>query len=69
MLVALQTKLDGYRDLHKKGEKLTADQKEAVKKYDEVIHSLDLAKEFCKQASQIVKSANRNAKNEARRVS
>lgn len=46
---------------------MTADQREAVKKYDEVKHSLDLAKEFCKQFAQIAKEANREAKRESKR--
>lgn len=54
--------------MQKKGETLTADQKEAVRKFDEVRHSLDLAKEFCKQFSQIAKEANREAKRESKRV-
>lgn len=65
----LQTRLDGYRDLEKKGEKLTTDQKHACKKYEEVIHSLDLAKELNKQFAQLVKEANREAKRENKRVS
>uniref|UniRef100_A0A336MBB7 CSON008838 protein n=1 Tax=Culicoides sonorensis TaxID=179676 RepID=A0A336MBB7_CULSO len=62
-----KTKLDGYRDLEKKGESLTTEQKHACKKYEEVIHSLDLAKEFNKQFAQVVKEANREAKRESKR--
>lgn len=64
-----QTKLDGYRDLEKKGESLTTEQKHACKKYEEVIHSLDLAKELNKQFAQVAKEANREAKRESKRVS
>ncbi|XP_063708130.1 caprin homolog [Culicoides brevitarsis] len=62
-----KTKLDGYRDLEKKGEKLTTEQKHACKKYEEVIHSLDLAKELNKQFAQLAKEANREAKRESKR--
>lgn len=55
--------------MEKKGEKLTTEQKHACKKYEEVIHSLDLAKELNKQFAQLVKEANREAKREIKRVS
>jgi len=67
-LVKRQARLDGYRELQKNGTQLTADQQDAVKKYDEVMHSLDLAKEFSKQFAQIAKEANREAKREAKRT-
>lgn len=54
--------------MEKKGEKLTTEQKHACKKYEEVIHSLDLAKELNKQFGQVAKEANREAKRESKRV-
>ncbi|XP_066276519.1 caprin-1-like isoform X3 [Branchiostoma lanceolatum] len=42
-------KLDGYRELAKKGEELNKDQLEAAAKYDEVTQCLELTNDFMKQ--------------------
>eukprot|EP00058_Branchiostoma_floridae_P023083 XP_002608573.1 hypothetical protein BRAFLDRAFT_128819 [Branchiostoma floridae] len=42
-------KLDGYRELSKKGEELNKDQLEAAAKYDEVVQCLELTNDFMKQ--------------------
>ena len=45
----VQQKLEEYRESESKGEKLNEDQQTAVNRYDEVIRSLELAKELEKQ--------------------
>ncbi|XP_046747797.1 caprin homolog [Diprion similis] len=52
-------KLESYKDLQKQGKELNHDQKIAVAKYDEVVQTLDLTRELCKQ---IVGIANDSAK-------
>lgn len=65
----LQNKLESYKAIEKSGKKLTADQKNAVSKYDECLTSLELARELCKQFQSIATVANKEAKKEAKRVS
>ncbi len=45
----MKQKLEEYKDEQKKGQKLNEDQQSAVNKYDEVIRSLELARELEKQ--------------------
>jgi hypothetical protein len=47
---------------------LNSDQEVALEKYEEVIHSLDLSRDFCKQFQIIANVANKEGKREARRV-
>lgn len=57
-----QSKLESYRDNEKNGKELTADQKIAVSKYDEVAMTLEFAREFSKQIVQIVSAAEKDQK-------
>lgn len=49
----LQGKLESYRDTEKSGKELSNEQRLAVAKYDEVMQTLDFAREFHKQILQI----------------
>jgi len=44
-----KAKLESYRDLQKSGKDLNADQKTAVAKYDEVVQTLEFARDLAKQ--------------------
>lgn len=57
-----QSKLESYRDNERSGKELTADQKVAVSKYDEVAMTLEFAREFSKQIVQIVNVAEKDQK-------
>ncbi|KAJ8947517.1 hypothetical protein NQ318_004994 [Aromia moschata] len=43
------SKLESYRELQNAGKELNADQKTAVAKFNEVINTLDFARDLCKQ--------------------
>lgn len=58
--------MDGYKLL--KEIDLNSAQKLAITRYDEVLQSLDFAKELCKQFQNIVNVANKEAKKEIRKV-
>ncbi|KAJ8922765.1 hypothetical protein NQ315_007800 [Exocentrus adspersus] len=64
-----KSKLDTYKELQNAGKELNADQKTAVAKYNEVINTLDFARDLCKQflgiASVTEKEAKKSAKKEA----
>lgn len=63
-----QSKLTSYRDLQKAGKELNSDQKVAVAKYDEVIQTLEFARDLSKQVTAIATSAEREAKRQAKKV-
>lgn len=54
--------MESYRDIEKSGKELSADQKVAVSKYDEVAMTLDFAREFSKQIIQIATASERDLK-------
>jgi caprin-1 len=64
-----KSKLESYKDLQNAGKELNADQKTAVAKFNEVISTLDFARDLCKQFLGIAvaseKDAKKNAKKEA----
>ncbi|XP_014355575.2 caprin homolog [Papilio machaon] len=62
-----KSKLTSYRDLQKAGKELNTDQKVAVAKYDEVVQTLDFARDLSKQITAIVSSAEREAKKQAKK--
>lgn len=64
----MQGKLEGYRDLQKSGKELNADQKVAVAKYDEVINTIEFARELIKSFNVISTSSEKEAKKLARKV-
>lgn len=51
--------MESYREIQKTGKELNHDQKIAVAKYDEVLQTLDITRDLCKQ---IVSIANDFAK-------
>lgn len=57
-----QSKLESYRDNEKVGKELSADQKVAVSKYNEVAMTLEFAREFSKQIAQIVSVSEKDLK-------
>lgn len=57
-----QSKLESYRDLEKTGKDLSADQKIAILKYDEVAMTLEFAREFSKQIEKIVITSEKDLK-------
>ncbi|XP_046978394.1 caprin homolog [Vanessa cardui] len=62
-----KSKLTSYRDLQKAGKELNGDQKVAVAKYDEVIQTLEFARDLSKQVTSIALSAEREAKKQAKK--
>lgn len=44
-----KSKLESYRELQNSGKELNSDQKTAIAKYDEVLQTLDFARDLCKQ--------------------
>ncbi|XP_017782980.1 PREDICTED: caprin homolog [Nicrophorus vespilloides] len=44
-----KSKLESYREVQRSGKDLNADQKSAVAKYDEVVQTLEFARDLCKQ--------------------
>lgn len=63
----LQVKLESYRELQNSGKDLNQDQKVAVAKYDEVVQTLDFARDLCKQFQSIAAVADKEAKKVARK--
>ena len=50
----MQGKLDGYRADRERGKTLNEDQKAAIEKYDEVIGTLEFARELSGQFAKLV---------------
>lgn len=63
----LQSKLESYRELQSSGKDLNQDQKTAVARYDEVVQTLDFARDLCKQFLGIVAVSEKEAKKQARK--
>ncbi|CAG9861727.1 unnamed protein product [Phyllotreta striolata] len=62
-----KSKLESYQELQKAGKELNADQKTAVAKYNEVISTLDFARDLCKQYVSIAVSTEKEAKKTAKK--
>lgn len=62
-----QAKLESYRDLQSSGKELNNDQRIAVAKYDEVVQTLEFARDLCKQFNSIAVLAEKDAKKQARK--
>jgi len=62
-----KAKLDGYRDKQKSGKELDKDQIEAVAKYDEVIQTLEFAREFAKQFAALAVESAKYMKKQSRK--
>lgn len=60
-------KLESYRDLQNSGKDLSAEQKVAVSKYDEVAQQLELARDIAKQFMQIAAASEKEQKKQQRR--
>jgi Caprin-1 dimerization domain len=67
LVVRLQGKLDGYKEILKSGQDLNADQEIALERYEEVCNSLDLSRDYIKQFQTIANVANKEAKRERRK--
>ena len=65
--VVLQRKIESYREEQKNGKDLNSDQQAAVSKYDEVIQTLDFARDLCKQFNGIAVDAAKQQKKQARK--
>lgn len=68
LLLATQTKLEGYRALDALGRELSSEQRAAVSKYDAVLTTLDFARDLVKQMQQFAKDAEKEQKKQARKV-
>ncbi|KAK9870339.1 hypothetical protein WA026_006424 [Henosepilachna vigintioctopunctata] len=62
-----KSKLESYRELQNAGKELNADQKTAVAKYEEVIQTLEFARELCKQFLGIASCSEKEAKKQAKK--
>lgn len=62
-----KSKLESYKDLQKSGKDLNQDQKTAIAKYDEVITTLDFARDLCKQFLSIAVVSEKDDKKKARK--
>ncbi|KAL4714429.1 hypothetical protein ACJJTC_017724 [Scirpophaga incertulas] len=62
-----KSKLTSYRDLQKAGKELNSDQKVAVAKYDEVVQTLEFARDLSKQVTSIATAAEKDAKKQAKK--
>jgi len=62
-----KAKLESYRDLQKSGKDLNADQKTAVAKYDEVVQTLEFARDLAKQFMSIALVTEKEEKKRARK--
>lgn len=60
-------KLDGYRATKESGKTLQSEQAAALAKYEEVIQTLEFARDLCKQLNQISADAAKLAKKQARK--
>lgn len=65
--IVFQAKLESYRELQNSGKDLNSDQKTAVAKYDEVIQTLDFAKDLYKQFLAIASASEKESKKLARK--
>lgn len=59
--------MESYRDLQNAGKELNSDQKTAVAKYNEVIHTLDFTRDIYKQFLSINVASEKDAKKQAKR--
>ncbi|XP_066145779.1 caprin homolog [Euwallacea fornicatus] len=64
-----KSKLESYRDLQNSGKELNTDQKTALAKINEVIMTLDFARDLYKQFLGIASSSEKDAKKQAKRES
>ncbi|GJQ86618.1 hypothetical protein Trydic_g15722, partial [Trypoxylus dichotomus] len=62
-----KAKLESYRELQNSGKDLNQDQKTAIAKYDEVVQTLEFAREQYKQFLSIATSSEKEAKKQARK--
>lgn len=62
-----KAKLESYRELQNSGKDLNQDQRVAVAKYDEVVQTLEFARDLCKQFQGIAALADKDAKKIARK--
>ncbi|GLV35799.1 Caprin [Carabus blaptoides fortunei] len=62
-----KAKLESYRELQNSGKDLNQDQRVAVAKYDEVVQTLEFARDLCKQFQGIAVLADKDAKKVARK--
>ncbi|XP_056642240.1 caprin homolog [Diorhabda sublineata] len=62
-----KSKLESYKDLQNAGKELNADQKTAVAKFNEVISTLDFARDLCKQFLGIAVASEKEAKKVAKK--
>lgn len=62
-----KVKLESYRDLQNAGKELNSDQKTALAKIDEVVQTLDFARDLYKQFLGIASSSEKEAKKQAKR--
>ncbi|CAH0560846.1 unnamed protein product [Brassicogethes aeneus] len=62
-----KSKLESYKELQNAGKTLNDDQKTAVAKFNEVIQTLDFARDLCKQFIGIVAVTEKEAKKQAKR--
>lgn len=63
----MQGKLESYRALQAEGKTLEPEQLQAVAKYDEVIQTLEFARDLCKQFNSISLDTAKAAKKQARK--
>lgn len=59
--------MESYRDLQTSGKELNHDQKTAVAKYEEVVQTLEFARDLCKQFLGIATVSEKEAKKQARK--
>ncbi|KAG5882110.1 hypothetical protein JTB14_016873 [Gonioctena quinquepunctata] len=62
-----KSKLESYKELQNAGKELNADQKTAVAKFNEVINTLDFARDLCKQFLGIAVASEKEAKKIAKK--
>ncbi|KAH1026819.1 caprin homolog isoform X1 [Dendroctonus ponderosae] len=62
-----KAKLESYRDLQNAGKELNSDQKTALEKINEVVMTLDFARDLCKQFLGIASTTEKDAKKQAKR--
>lgn len=62
-----KAKLESYRELQNSGKELNQDQKTAVARFDEVVQTLEFARDICKQFVSLAASSEKDAKKQARK--
>ena len=62
-----KAKLESYRQLQSSGKDLNQDQKTAIAKYEEVVQTLEFARDLCKQFLGIATVSEKEAKKQARK--